>query len=97
MYIKSSEAHFKSRTSTSLTNPVISAIMRKLNHHAIDNGDVKIPTSEFPVEYNSESFPYTDTILIKSNDDDERDNLLECFYSEHYEYLLDIDLQMLQD
>ena len=71
--------------------------MGKLNHRAIDNGDVKIPTSEFPVEYNSESVPDTDTILIKSNDYDEMDNLLECFFSDHYEYILDIDLQMLQD
>ena len=38
------EAHFKYRSSASITNPVISAIMGKLNHHAIDNSDVKIPT-----------------------------------------------------
>ena len=71
--------------------------MGKLNHHDIDNSDVKIPTSEFPVEYNSESVPDTDTILIKSNVYDDRDNLLDSFYSKHYEYLLDIDLHMLQD
>ena len=46
-------AHFKSRTSPSITKPVILAIMEKLNHHAIDNGDVKFSTSEFLVESNS--------------------------------------------
>ena len=46
--------HFKSRTSPSKTNPVVSAIMGRLNHHAINNGDVKVPTSEFPVEFISE-------------------------------------------
>ena len=48
-------AQFKSINSPSKTNPVISAIMGRLNHHAIDNGDVKIPTSEFLVESNSGS------------------------------------------
>ena len=47
-------AHFKSRTSPSRTNPMISAIMGELNHHATDNGDVKIPTSKFLVESNHE-------------------------------------------
>ena len=70
------EAHFKSRTSTSNTSPVVSAIMGRLNHHAIDNGDVKVPTSEFPVEFNSESVPDSDTTPIKSIDDDEMDHLL---------------------
>ena len=37
------EARFKYSTSPSKTNPVISAIMGRLNHHTIDNGDVKIP------------------------------------------------------
>ena len=44
--------HFKYRNSTSRTNLVISAIMGKLNHHSIDNGDVKIPTSDVPVDSN---------------------------------------------
>ena len=48
-YIQPPAAHFKSTTSPSRTNPVISAIMGKLNHHAIDNSDVKILTSESPV------------------------------------------------
>ena len=55
--------------------------MGRLNHHTIDNGDVKVPTSEFPVESHSESVPYTDTTLIKSIDDDEMDHLLELFHS----------------
>ena len=48
--IQPPEYQIKFRSSPSRTNPVISAIMGKLNHHAIDNGDVKIPTSDFPVE-----------------------------------------------
>ena len=44
-------AHLKSRSSPSITNPVISAIMGKINHRAIDNGDVKVPTSDFPVKF----------------------------------------------
>ena len=68
--------HFKSSTSPSKTNPVISAIMGILNHHAIDNGDVKVPTSDFPVEYNYESVPDPYITPIKSIDDDEMYHLL---------------------
>ena len=35
-------SHFKSRTSPPKTSPVISDIMVRLNHHAIDNGDVEV-------------------------------------------------------
>ena len=38
-------AHFKSKSSPSRTNPLVSAIMGKLNHHSIDNGDI---TSDIP-------------------------------------------------
>ena len=58
-------AHFKSRTSPSKTNPMISYIMGRLNQHTIYNGYVKVPTSYFPVESNSESVPYPDTTPIK--------------------------------
>ena len=64
--IQPPEAHFKSRSSLSRTNPVISAIMGKLNHRAIDNGDVKITTSDITVESNYESVTYPYTTLIKS-------------------------------
>ena len=70
-------AQFKSRVSPSITNPVISDIMRKLNYHAVDNCTVKIPTAEFTIESNYESVPDPDTTLIKSIDDDEMDHLLE--------------------
>ena len=59
--------HFKYRTSTSKTNLVISDIIGRLNHHDTDNGDVKVPTLEFPVKSHSESFPYPDTTPIKIN------------------------------
>ena len=55
----------KCRTSPSRTNPTISSIMRKLNHHAIDNGDVIINTSDVQVESNYESVPDPDTTSIK--------------------------------
>ena len=57
-------AHFKSRSSTFRTSPVVSDIMGKLNHHAINNGDIKIPTSDVPVESNYESVPDTDITPI---------------------------------
>ena len=50
--------------------------MGRLNHHAIDNSDVKVFTSDFPVESNSESVPYPENTFIKSIDNDEMDNLL---------------------
>ena len=74
-------SHFKSRTSPSITNPVISDIIGRLNHHGIDNGDVKIHTSEFLVDSNSESVPDPDTTTIKSIDDYDMDNILELFHS----------------
>ena len=61
------EAHFKSRSSPSRTNPVVSAIMGKLNHHAIDNGDI---TSDVPVYSNYYSVPDPDNTPIKSIYDD---------------------------
>ena len=70
--------------------------MGRLNHHAIDNGDVKIPTSDFTVESSYVSVPDLYTTPIKSIDDDEMDHLLEFFHSEHDEDLLDVDHQMLQ-
>ena len=70
--------------------------MGRLNHHAIDNGDVKVHPSEFPVESNFESVPDPYTTPIKSIDDYEMEHLLELFHSEHDEDLLDVDLHILQ-
>ena len=86
-------AQFKSRSSPSRTNPVVSDIMGKLNHRAIDNGDI---TSDVPVESSYDSVPDPDTTPIKSIDDDEMDHLLEFFHSEHDDGLLYVDLQMIQ-
>ena len=68
--------------------------MGKLNHHSIDTGDI---TSDVPVDSRYDSVLDPDTTPIKSIDDDEMDNLLEFFYSEHDDNILDVDLQMLQD
>ena len=83
-------------SSTSRTNPVISAIMRKLNHHAIDNGDIQILTSDVPVESNYDPVPDPETTPIKSIYDYEMDHILDFFHSEHDEDRLDVDVQMLQ-
>ena len=69
--------------------------MGRLNHHAIDNSDVKVHTSDFTVDFNSESVPDPDTSPIKSIDDDEMDHLHEFFHSEHDEDIMDVELQML--
>ena len=69
-------AHFKSSNYPPNTSPVVSDIMGRLNHHSIDNGDVKVHTSYFSVELSSESVPYPDTTPIKSNDDYEMDHIL---------------------
>ena len=53
----------------------------EINHHAIDNGDIKIPTSDVPVESNYDSVPYPYITPIKSIDGDEIDHLLELFHS----------------
>ena len=67
-----------------------------LNHHAIDNGEVEVHYSEFPVESNSEYVPDTYTTPIKSIDDDEMDHILELFNSTHDDDIFDFDFQMIQ-
>ena len=67
-----------------------------INHRTVDNGDVEDHSLVFQVEFNSESVPDPYTTSIQSIDDDEMDHLLEFFYSEHDEDLLDVDLHMLQ-
>ena len=67
--------------------------MGKLNHHAVDNGDIN---SDVPVESSYDFVPDPDTTLIKSIDDDEMDHLLKFFHSEHYDNLLDVDIHILQ-
>ena len=67
--------------------------MGKLNHYAIDNGDIN---SDVPVESNYDSVTDLDTTPVKSIDDDEMDHLMEFFHSKHDDDLLDVDPQMLQ-
>ena len=73
---KPPSSHFKYRTYTPKTSPVVSDITGILNHHAIDNGDVEVHPSEFPVESNYEYVTDSDTTMIKSIDDLKMDNLL---------------------
>ena len=51
--IQPPEDHFKYSTSPPKTSPVVSYIMGILNHHVIDNDDVEVHPSEFPVDLNS--------------------------------------------
>ena len=62
--------YFKYSTSSSNTISVVSSTTGKLNHHEIDNVGVKVHTSDFPVEFNSESVPDLDTTPIKSIGDE---------------------------
>ena len=94
--IQPPQSHFKSRTSPPDNIPALSYIMVRLNHHAINNGNVEVHPSEFPVEFNSESVPYPYTTRITSIDDDKMNHLLELFHSEHDMDLLDIYLNILQ-
>ena len=67
--------------------------MGKLNHHAIDNGDIN---SDVPVESNYDSVTDPEINPIKSFDDYEMDYLLEFFHSEHDDNILYFDFQMIQ-
>ena len=79
------------------TIPVVSAITRILNHNSIDNGDVEVCLSDFPVEFNPESVPDPGTTPIKSFGDDEMDHLMEIFHSEHDKDILYFNAQTIQD
>ena len=86
----------KSRTSPPKTSPVVSAIMGRLNYHYVDNDNAGVYPSEYPFEYTSSFVPYPGNTLIKLIDDNEIDQLLEFFHSEHDDNLLDFNIQMLQ-
>ena len=74
---------------------MVLVIVGILDHHDIDNGDVEVHPSEFPVEYNYESVTDPDTTLIKSIDDYDMYHILELFQSEHDNDILDVDLQII--
>ena len=94
--IQPTSDQLKPRTYPTETSNVVSDIMGILNHHDIDNGDVQVCPSQFQVESNSESDSDPATNMIKSIDDDEMNNIMEFFYSEHDDDLMGVDLQMLQ-
>ena len=73
--IQPPELHFKPFTCPPKTSPVISAIMGVLNHHAVDNGDVNVYTSDYPLESNSEYVTDLYKTPIKSIYDDEMDQI----------------------
>ena len=59
---------------------MVSYIMGRLNHHAVDNDDVKFYPSDNPLEYPSDSVPDPDDTTIKSIDDYEMDQIHELFH-----------------
>ena len=59
---------------------MFSVLMGRINHHAINNGDVEVHPSDTPVEFNSEYVPDPDTTSIQSIDDYQMDHLLEFFH-----------------
>ena len=71
--------------------------MGRLNHHAIDNGDVEAYNSGYQFESTSESVPDIDITLIKSIYNYEMEQLLELFHSDNDDDILDVDLHMIQD
>ena len=64
------------RLHLNLLKIVIFFVIGRLDHHAIDNGNVEVHPPEYPFEYTSEYFPDPDTTTIKSIDDDEMEQLL---------------------
>ena len=62
--IRLPETHLKSRTSPTKNSPVVSAIMVGINNHAIDNGDVKVQPSEFPVNLTPNKFQIQTPLLL---------------------------------
>ena len=68
--------HFKYRNSTPKTISVVSAIMWRLNHHDVDNGDVQVYLSDYPFKYTSYSVTDMNTTPIKSIGYDEMEKLL---------------------
>ena len=62
------------------TIPVVLSIMGRLNYHAVDNGDVEVYTSDYPLESTSVYVTYTDNNSIKSVYDDEMYHIPELFH-----------------
>ena len=75
---------------------MVSAILERLNHNAIDNVDVEVHPSEFSVKYNCGYVTDIDTTSIKSIVDDEMDHLLGLLHSEGDDDILEVDLQIIQ-
>ena len=57
--------HFKYRYCHTKTSPVAMAILGILNHHAVDNDDVEVCSSYYPIESTSDSV--SDTYPTKKN------------------------------
>ena len=58
--------HFKSLNSDPKKSPVVSAIIWRLNHHAVDNVDVEVYPLYYSSEYTSAYLPDPNNTPIKS-------------------------------
>ena len=54
--------------------------MGRINHHAVDNGDVEVYSSYYPSKYTTGYIPDIDNTLIYSITDDDMEKLLELFH-----------------
>ena len=88
-------AHFKSMTYPPNTRPMVSAIMGRLTHHAIDNTIFTLQI--FQLNLTLDLFHIQTPLRLNQLMIDEMDHPLEFFYSEHNEDLLYVYIQMLQD
>ena len=64
-------------------------------YQTVDNCDVEVEPWYYPLEYTSESVPDPYNNTIKSIGNDEMNQLLELFYSDHDYDLLYVDLQII--
>ena len=69
--------------------------MGRLNNDYVDNGGIEVYPSEYPFESTPDSVKYPDNTPIKSTNNDEMDQLLEFFHSDHDDDILDVEIQML--
>ena len=90
------EVHFKYCIPPPNTSPLVSDITGRLNHHAVDNGDLDIYPTDYALKYGYDSVPEPYNTPIKSIDDDEMEQILQLSHLEHDDDLLDLDQYMIQ-
>ena len=72
--------HLKACSPHPNTSPGVLSIVGRLNYHAINNGDVEVYNSDFPLGYASDSVPDQYNTPIKLIYDNKMYHLLELFH-----------------